>query len=143
MQWNIILLLAFTLVIAAVAVVNIDTVTINYLFGEASVPLILIIIGSTLAGALIIVFFNLAKQISQYRKIKHLEHEIERLQAVIEDYQQRYGQGDVLTDDQNSQEQAEAITSINPDKSAERDHISFDDDEDWDKSEREQKREKE
>jgi len=87
MQWNIILVLAFALVIAAFAIVNMDTVTINYLFGEASVPLILIIIGFTLAGALMIVFFNIANQVASYRKIKALRNEIVELQNQLDQYE--------------------------------------------------------
>jgi len=87
MQWNIILVLAFALVIAAFAIVNIDTVTINYLFGEASIPLILIIIGFTLAGALMIVFFNIANQVASYRTIKALRNEIVELQNQLDQYE--------------------------------------------------------
>jgi len=90
MQWNVILFLAFALVIAAFAVTNIDAVTVDYLFGEASVPLILVIIGCTLAGAVMIVLFNLASQIKNHRTIKNLQHEIVYLKEKIAEYEQQY-----------------------------------------------------
>lgn len=90
MQWNIILFLVFALVIAAFAVTNIDAVTVNYLFGEASVPLILVIIGFTLAGAVMVVSFNLASQIKQHRTIKNLQHENTYLKEKIAEYEQQY-----------------------------------------------------
>ncbi|OEH84571.1 hypothetical protein BHU72_08685 [Desulfuribacillus stibiiarsenatis] len=95
MQWNIILFLAFALVIAAFAVVNMDTVTINYLFGDTTVPLILIIIGSALAGSLMIASFNIMTQMSNYRKIKELKERIMFLESELADYKQEKEQQDI------------------------------------------------
>ena len=53
-QWNLILGLIFALIVAIFAVINVDPVRVNYLFGEAQWPLILVIIGSVLMGGLIV-----------------------------------------------------------------------------------------
>ena len=84
MQWNVILALAFALVIAAFAVVNMDSITVNYLFGEASIPLVLVILGATLAGAIIVATFNIANQVANYRKIKRLEKDVASYELKIE-----------------------------------------------------------
>ncbi|MDN7245855.1 lipopolysaccharide assembly protein LapA domain-containing protein [Planococcus shenhongbingii] len=48
-----ILSLIFAVIIIVFAVANIDPVPVNYLFGEAQWPLILVILGSALLGFLI------------------------------------------------------------------------------------------
>ncbi|OEF96335.1 LapA family protein [Desulfuribacillus alkaliarsenatis] len=101
MQWSIILALAFALVIAAFAVANMDTITVNFLFGEASIPLVLVIIGATLAGAIIIASFNVANQIASYRKIKKLEEEVETLEAQVVFLENKLKQDDGVDDELN------------------------------------------
>ena len=87
MQWNIILALIFAIVIALFAIVNMDPVAINYLFGKAEVPLILIILGFTLAGAIIIVIINLARQYAKHKEIKSLKEELEKTKTELVNYQ--------------------------------------------------------
>lgn len=73
-QWIILLGFAFTLIVAIFAVINVDPVTVNYLFGESSWPLILVILGSVLMGGLIVGsvgivrIFNLQKQVNVLKK---------------------------------------------------------------------------
>lgn len=52
-QWSLILGLLAAIVIAIFAVINVDGVRVNYLFGTAEWPLILVILGSVLMGAVI------------------------------------------------------------------------------------------
>ncbi|MFD2926078.1 LapA family protein [Halobacillus naozhouensis] len=52
-QTYIILALIFALVIAVFAVINVDPVQVNYLFGTGEAPLILVIIISALMGVLV------------------------------------------------------------------------------------------
>ena len=56
-QWNLIVVLLLVLIIAVFSVINVEPVTVNYLFGKAEWPLILVIIGSVLLGS-IISWFN-------------------------------------------------------------------------------------
>ena len=49
----IVLALLFSLLIAIVAAANHQPVNVNYLFGEAQIPLIVLIIGAAAAGALV------------------------------------------------------------------------------------------
>lgn len=81
-QWNLILGLLFALIVAIFAVVNVDSVRVNYVFGYTEIPLILIILGSALLGGLIVGMFGILRQYRQQRQIKKLEKEIEQLQNV-------------------------------------------------------------
>ncbi|MGD6840867.1 LapA family protein, partial [Bacillus thuringiensis] len=42
-QWTLLLGIFFALVVSVFAVINVDPVTVNYFFGEADWPLILVI----------------------------------------------------------------------------------------------------
>ncbi|EDL62614.1 LapA family protein [Bacillus sp. SG-1] len=78
-QWNLILGLIFALIVAIFAVINVDPVRVNYLFGEAEWPLILVIIGSVLMGGLIVGSVGLFRLFVVQRKVKALQKENERL----------------------------------------------------------------
>ncbi|MEH7237443.1 LapA family protein [Bacillus sp. JJ1562] len=80
-QWSLILGLIFALIIAIFAVVNVDSVRVNFVFGYTEIPLILIILGSALLGGLIVGMFGILRQYKQQRQIKKLEKEIEQLNA--------------------------------------------------------------
>jgi lipopolysaccharide assembly protein A len=78
-QWNLILGLIFALVVAIFAVINVDPVRVNYLFGEAEWPLILVIIGSVLMGGLIVGSVGLFRLFVVQRKVKALQKENDQL----------------------------------------------------------------
>ncbi len=80
-QWNFILGLIFALIVAIFAVVNVDSVRVNFVFGHTEIPLILIILGSALLGGLIVGMFGIFRQYKQQRQIKKLEKEIEQLRV--------------------------------------------------------------
>ncbi|MGF2617215.1 DUF1049 domain-containing protein [Rossellomorea vietnamensis] len=84
-QWNLILGLIFALIVAIFAVINVDPVRVNYLFGEAQWPLILVIIGSVLMGGLIIGSVGLFRIYVIQRKLKALQKENDRLKGVAGD----------------------------------------------------------
>ncbi|MDA1477408.1 LapA family protein [Bacillus changyiensis] len=52
-QWTIITALFFTMVVAIFAVMNVEPVKVDFLFGTAEWPLILVILACVLMGALI------------------------------------------------------------------------------------------
>ena len=57
---SIFLLLALLigLLIAGVALINNQVVTLNYYFGQISITLFMLILGSAVAGALVMIFFG-------------------------------------------------------------------------------------
>lgn len=80
-QWIILLSIAFTLIVAIFAVINVDSVTVNYLFGESSWPLILVILGSVLMGGLIVSSVGLIKVFNLQREVKSLKKQLFALKA--------------------------------------------------------------
>lgn len=80
-QWSIILALLFTLVVAIFAVINVEPVKVDYLFGASEWPLILVILGSVLMGAVIMAAVGLV-QISKLKKeIKGLKLKVKETGA--------------------------------------------------------------
>jgi lipopolysaccharide assembly protein A len=82
-QWTIIIGLIFAIIIAVFAVVNVDDVPVNYMFGEARWPLILVILGSALIGALISACFSIFKIFSAGRKVSALEKHLRERDALV------------------------------------------------------------
>ncbi|QQP12344.1 DUF1049 domain-containing protein [Lysinibacillus agricola] len=77
-QWNLILALIVVLIIAVFSVINVDMVTVNYLFGKAEWPLILVIIGSVLLGALLAGLISMMKFYQLQRASKKAGDEIDQ-----------------------------------------------------------------
>jgi putative membrane protein len=75
-QWGLILGLLAALMIAVFAVINVDVVQVNYLFGTAEWPLILVILGSVLMGSV------MAGGLAIVRVLQ-LQHEVRRLKGRI------------------------------------------------------------
>ncbi len=90
----IVLMILVALAVALVAVLNSEIVTVNYLIGQAELTLFAVILGSALAGVVVMVFFIIYRSIHGYVKsesernlkremqnrIKHLEKENKRLE---------------------------------------------------------------
>ncbi|MFD2613268.1 LapA family protein [Paenibacillus gansuensis] len=83
-QWLLISVLLFALIIAAFAVMNVEPVRIQYAFGEAQIPLILVILGSALLGGLTVGFFGIVKQYKLQRRIRELTTQLNQ-QKPLED----------------------------------------------------------
>lgn len=75
-QWMLILGLLFALIIAVFAVINVEAVQVNYLFGSTSTPLILVIMISTLFGGLAVGSLGMVRVFMLQRKVKHLEKQL-------------------------------------------------------------------
>lgn len=73
-QWGLITGLIIVLIIAVFAVINVDPVTVNYGFGEADWPLVLVILGSVLMGGLMVGLVGMFK-------IHRLQQEIKQLKS--------------------------------------------------------------
>ena len=82
-QWLILLALIFAVIIAAFAVVNVDAVPVNYIFGEAEFPLILVILASALLGFLLSGVVAIARTYSLQRKVKSLQKEVAVKESLI------------------------------------------------------------
>ncbi|WP_312474987.1 lipopolysaccharide assembly protein LapA domain-containing protein [Neobacillus sp.] len=80
-QWNLILALIFTFIVAIFAVLNVSSVKINYLFGNSEIPIILIIIGSALLGGLVVGMFGTLRQFKLQMKVKKLEKDLNEMKS--------------------------------------------------------------
>ena len=90
------------LVIAVVAMINNEVVTMNYLFGQVSLTLFMLILGSAFAGAVFMGFLGIFRSIHNYmnsqgdrghkkeleRRVKLLEGEKGKLEAELGKQQQ-------------------------------------------------------
>ncbi|MCH1625717.1 LapA family protein [Ferdinandcohnia quinoae] len=80
-QWSLILGLIFALIVAIFAVFNVESVSVNYLFGTSNIPLILVIFGSALLGGLVVGMFGILRQYTLQRKVRKLEKELELVRS--------------------------------------------------------------
>ncbi|NOU97974.1 DUF1049 domain-containing protein [Paenibacillus sp. LMG 31456] len=79
-QWTFILILVFALITAIFAVFNVAPVKVHLIFTETELPLILIILGSTLLGGLIVGLSGVTRQFKLKKTIKQLEKQLAELQ---------------------------------------------------------------
>ncbi|MGM1046909.1 MAG: LapA family protein [Bacillota bacterium] len=82
MQWSLIAGLLFALLTAVFAVINVDPVDVNLLFGMVHVPLILLIIGCTLIGGIIVGSYGIYRQYQMQKEIKSLAAQLIHIQEV-------------------------------------------------------------
>ena len=84
-QWSVIAALLFSLLVALFAILNTEIVTINLLFRTVEISAVLIILGSAAAGALIVVFFSLVRNVQITLEMRKLKKEIKKLQEENEE----------------------------------------------------------
>lgn len=72
-RWLLVLAFLFAVMITIFAVVNVDTVTVNFVFGEAEWPLVLVILVSALMGVLLSGTVALVKIFSLQKNIRALQ----------------------------------------------------------------------
>lgn len=82
-QWLVLLGLIFAVIIAVFAVVNVDDVPVNYVFGEAQWPLILVILASALLGFLLSGIVGIIRTYTLQRKVKALQKEMAVKESLI------------------------------------------------------------
>lgn len=81
-QWSLIAALLFALITAVFAVINVDPVEVNLLFGTVNVPLILLIIGCSLIGGLIVGTFGIYRQYQMKKEIRSLAEQLIHIREV-------------------------------------------------------------
>ncbi|MDW0109611.1 LapA family protein [Sporosarcina aquimarina] len=86
-QWMLLFGLLFAIIIAVFAVFNVDKVPVNYVFGEAYWPLVLVILGSALLGALASGLFAVFRSVRTRREVKDLQKVITEKESIIANQQ--------------------------------------------------------
>ncbi len=82
-QWSLLLALIFAVIVAIFAVVNVDDVPVNYVFGTAQWPLILVILVSALLGALVSGSVAIFRSFVLQRRVKHIEKDNTAKESLI------------------------------------------------------------
>lgn len=96
-----VLALLFGLIIAAAAIINNEVVTVNYFFGQVSLSMFTLILGSAIAGALFMGSLSIYRSIHNYmnsqgdrsfkkelqNRVKTLEEEKRKLEDKLNDQQ--------------------------------------------------------
>jgi lipopolysaccharide assembly protein A len=82
-QWTLILALIFALIVAIFAVVNVEPVQVDYIFGTTETPLIIVILGSALLGGFILGSIGLYRNFLLQRKIRILTKEKAQLEDKV------------------------------------------------------------
>lgn len=80
-QTYIILAVVFAVIIAIFAVINVDPVEVNYLFGSGEAPLILVILFSVLMGVIVTAAVGVIRLIRLQKELKSAQEEINQLKA--------------------------------------------------------------
>lgn len=88
-QWYIILAVIFAVLIAVFAVINVDSVQVDYLFGTGSAPLILIILFSVLMGVLITASVGGLRMFKLNREVRALRKDNDKKAAEITEIQEK------------------------------------------------------
>ncbi|WP_018658669.1 LapA family protein [Allofustis seminis] len=78
-QWQLVIALILSLLVAALAVLNVAPVPINLGFQIIELPLIILILGTLLVGVLVTALFSTFKIYKEHRKIQKLDQEIDHL----------------------------------------------------------------
>lgn len=81
-QWSLIAGLVFALITAVFAVINVDPVRVNFMFSEVDIPLILLIVGCTLIGGIIVGSYGIFRQYKLQKEIKLLTAQLTHIQNV-------------------------------------------------------------
>lgn len=82
-QWTLVVGLIFAIIIAIFATVNVEKVPVDYVFGEAYWPLILVILGSVLIGFIISFCFSAFRMLSSQNQTKTVRKELESARTII------------------------------------------------------------
>ncbi len=114
-----VLALLFGLIIAVAAMINNEVVTVNYLFGQASLTMFMLILGSAFAGALFMAFLGIFRSIHNYMNSqgdRGLKKELQNRVKTLEDEKKKLE--DELRKQQKEREEtaAKAHTALEDEK---------------------------
>ena len=85
-QTYVILAILLTIIIAIFAVINVDSVEVNYLFWTAESPLILVILFSVLMGGIIAAIAGMVKIFHMQKELKQLHIENGKMRKQMENH---------------------------------------------------------
>lgn len=83
-QWTWLLGILFAIIIAVFSVMNVDAVPVNYVFGTAEWPLVLVILCSALLGAAISGVVAMIRTVMTRHQMKELQKELDTKELLIQ-----------------------------------------------------------
>ena len=83
MQFNLVLALIFALIVAIFSINNPSPVPIRFMFWSYQAPLVIVILGSAVFGAVVVFLLGVSKQYSLIRKVKSLERDNKELEKKL------------------------------------------------------------
>lgn len=98
-QWGLIVGLIVALLIAIFAVINMDVVQVNYAFGTADLPLVIVIISSVLMGGILVGMVGLYGIYKLRFQVKKLKKENNRLRSENETIMQEKESYEVVSNE--------------------------------------------
>ncbi|MBA1336813.1 MAG: hypothetical protein HPY66_3249 [Firmicutes bacterium] len=92
MQLTYLLALLFAVVVAMFAIVNAQPVTVDFMFNEFQVSLALVILVSAFAGAIILGFLGLFRQVKSGFKLRELQGRNKKLENQVTETEEKLSQ---------------------------------------------------
>jgi uncharacterized integral membrane protein len=92
-QWYLLAGVIFTIIVSIFAVLNVAPVEVNFLFGTAEWPLVLVILFSTLMGIVIAGSIGIYQIIMLKRKLQHMPSDTEIITKEIQNKRVREKRG--------------------------------------------------
>lgn len=93
-QWSLIIAVVLVLIVAILSVLNVDPVPVNFGFTEVEWPLILVIIGSLLIGAIISSLFSTVKIYQERKERKRIQKDLDSADSIqhqkVEETEEKY-----------------------------------------------------
>ena len=83
MQAYIVLMLIFAIFVTLFAIFNATAVTVSFIFAEMEVSLALVIIGSALLGALLVMLFDAVKKLKTSKIIREANKKVQELEKLL------------------------------------------------------------
>jgi uncharacterized integral membrane protein len=94
LQITYILALLFAVVVALFAILNAQAVTVDFMFGEIEISLALVILISAFAGATILGFLGLFRQIKAGFKLRDMQSKNKKLEERAQDIEEKLNQAE-------------------------------------------------
>ncbi|HEY2494111.1 MAG TPA: lipopolysaccharide assembly protein LapA domain-containing protein [Paenibacillus sp.] len=82
MQWSLIAGLLFALLTAIFAVINVNLVEVNLMFNVVHIPLIVLILGCTLIGGIIVGSYGIFRQYKLQKQVKRLTQQLAQAEII-------------------------------------------------------------
>lgn len=82
MQWSLIAGLLFALLTAIFAVINVNPVEVNLMYRVVNIPLIVLILGCTFIGGIIVGSYGIFRQYKLQREVKRLTKQLAQAEII-------------------------------------------------------------